>query len=102
MAKTVEVAALAAPSAALSTVTRPATLSATKTSPFGATRTTRGSLRPEANKLTAKPSSAFGQAPSGRATTHDGLAAERDAPGAGRSASVSLRRTPGASLRQSP
>ena len=40
--------------------------------------------------------------PRGAATRHDGLAAERDAPAAGKSASVSLRRTPGASLRQSP
>ena len=42
VAKGAALAALAAPSAALNTVTRPAALSATKTSPFGATRTTRG------------------------------------------------------------
>ena len=66
----------------LSTVTRPAALSATKTSPFGATRMTRGSLSPEANRLTAKPSSALAERPrdAPRPTTDWRPSASRPAP----------------------
>src|SRR5271156_6881131 len=82
-AKPSDVEGVAAPSAALKTRTRPAPLSATKMSPLGATRTTRGLLRPSANKSTAKPGGTLGAAPAGRATTCEGFAAGGGASGAG-------------------
>jgi hypothetical protein len=46
-------------------------------SPFGATRMTRGTLSPLANKPTAKPGGAFGMSVSVRAARWDMFAAER-------------------------
>ena len=48
----------------LKTRMRPAPVSATNTSPFGATRMTRGSASPCAKSSTAKPGGAFGACPS--------------------------------------
>src|SRR5216684_9264652 len=89
-----------APSAARSTRTRPGSDSAMKMSPFGATRTVRGSRRLEANSSTWKPGGTFGAAETGFAITRGGFDADRVAYGGGRS--VILRRTNGASVRQSP
>src|SRR6516165_1993171 len=90
---------LAAPSAARRTRIRPGSDSATNMSPFGATRTVRGSRRLEANSSTRKPGGTLGAA-TGFAITRGGFDADRVAYGAGRS--VILRRTKGASVRQSP
>src|SRR2546430_17043458 len=91
---------LAAPSAARRTRIRPGSDSATKISPFGATRTVRGSRRLEANSSTWKPGGTFGAAEIGFAITRGGFDADRVAYGGG--SSVTLRRTQGASARQSP
>jgi len=50
----------AVPPSARSTLARPARLSATNMSPFGAVRMIRGPARPEANRLTAKPDGTSG------------------------------------------
>src|SRR5262249_24143704 len=71
-----------------------------KMSPFGATRTMRGSRRLEANSSTWKPGGTLGAAETGFGTTRGGFDADRVAYGEGRS--VILRRTKGASVRQSP
>src|SRR5215471_7463429 len=89
-----------APSAARSTRIRPGSDSAMKMSPFGAIRTTRGSLRLEANSSTWKPGGTFGAAEAGFAITRGKFDAERVAYGGG--SAVILRRTKGASVRQSP
>src|ERR1700745_2491224 len=91
---------LAAPSAARRTRIRPGSDSAMKMSPFGATRTVRGSRRLEANSSTWKPGGTFGAAETGFAITRGGFDADWVAYGGGRS--VILRRTKGASVRQSP
>src|SRR5947199_9660015 len=91
---------LAAPSAARRTRMRPGSDSAMKMSPLGATRTVRGSRRLEANSSTSKPGGTFGGAETGLAITRGGFDADRVAYGGGRS--VILRRTKGASVRQSP
>src|SRR5438128_12481922 len=91
---------LAAPSAARRIRIRPGSDSAIKMSPFGATRTVRGSRRLEANSSTWKPGGTFGVAEAGFAITRGGFDADRVAYGGGRS--VILRRTKGASVRQSP
>src|SRR5438128_1479644 len=91
---------LAAPSAARRTRMRPGSDSAMKMSPLGATRTVRGSRRLEANSSTWKPGGTFGTAETGLAITRGGFDADRVAYGGGRS--VILRRTKGASVRQSP
>src|SRR5262249_61983141 len=91
---------LAAPSAARRTRIRPGSDSAAKMSPFGATRTVRGSRRLEANSSTWKPGGTLGAAETGFATTRGGFDADRVAYGWGRS--VILRRTKGGSGRQSP
>ena len=70
-------------------------------SPFGAVARARGSLNPDANSSTWNPGGTCGDAPAGRATTRASLLAERVAYGAGRSSTVILRRTVGASARQS-
>src|SRR6185437_12580204 len=80
----------------------PARLSATKTSPSGATRMTRGTSRRSANSDTVNPGGTASAAPAGCRTTRGVSRAVAVANGAGRSASVILRRTPGASVRQSP
>ena len=77
VAKTATVAACAAPGAARSTRMRPAAVSATKTSPFGATRIARGASRPVANRATVKPGGAFGRAPGGAGASEGPLLAER-------------------------
>src|SRR5215510_12140911 len=91
---------LAAPSAARRTRIRPGSDSAMKISPLGATRTVRGSRRLEANSSTWKPGGTLGAAEAGFAITRGGFDADRVAYGGGRS--VILRRTKGASVRQSP
>jgi hypothetical protein len=91
-----------APSAARSTRTRPAPVSATKMSPFGATRSSRGPAKPEANCCTVKPAGTDRTAPAGRATFMGLSRAEGVAKFAGRSATLTVCRTPGPSLRQSP
>src|SRR5215470_6005492 len=90
----------AAPSAARRTRIRPGSDSAMQMSPFGATRTMRGSLRLEANSSTWKPGGTLGTADTGLAITRGGFDADRVAFGGG--SSVTLRRTKGASARQSP
>src|SRR5258707_4974981 len=91
---------LAAPSAARRTRIRPGSDSVMKMSPFGATRTVRGSRRLEANSSTWKPGGTFGAAKTGFAITRGGFDADRVAYDGERT--VSLRRTKGASVRQSP
>ena len=80
---------------------RPASVSATKISPFGATRICRGwsSL---AKAVTVKPAGTLSSAPAGRATIAEGEAVGGLAKGLGISAAVIRRVTPGASVRQSP
>ena len=84
------------------TSTRPAPLSARNTSPLGAVRMTRGSLRFLVMTSTAKPNGALGSTPCGRA---DLAAAALDdggvALGGGKSAGVMRNRRPGVSMRQS-
>ena len=58
---------------ARSTRMRPALLSATNTSPFGAVRMRRGPDRPEANRLTSKPFGTIGFCSSVRRTDPDGI-----------------------------
>jgi len=50
----------ATPPSGRNTLTRPARLSATNMSPFGAARMSRGVVKPEANRLTAKPEGTTG------------------------------------------
>jgi hypothetical protein len=71
-----------------------------KMSPFGATRTVRGSRRLDANSSTWNPGGTFGAAEIGFAITRGGFDADRVAYGGG--SAVILRRTKGASVRQSP
>src|SRR5450631_406783 len=59
----------------------------------------RGVRRPVANRLTLKPGSVWGRTPSGRATMWEAFDAEGVAFGAGRSAGVIWRITPGFSVR---
>src|SRR5262245_64700418 len=68
-----------------------------KMSPFGATRTMRGSRRLAANSSTWKPGGTLGAAETGFGTTRGGFDADRVAYCGGRS--VILRRTKGASVR---
>jgi hypothetical protein len=84
-----------APSAARNTRMSPASVSATKISPFGATRSTRGLFRPSANKSILKPSGTFGTAERGRGTTREALLADAVAPGFGKSAGVMSLTVPG-------
>ena len=57
---------------------RPARVSATKISPFGATRMMRGPLKPSANNSILKPGGTCGAAPPGLATTREKFAAEAE------------------------
>ena len=81
---------------------RPARVSATKMSPFGAVRMMRGPLRPSANNSILKPAGTCGAASAGRATTREAFAAEAVAPGAGRSCGRIRRTVPGLSACQLP
>jgi hypothetical protein len=81
---------------------RPALVSATKTSPFGATRIWRGPLNPSANSSALKPAGTRGAADGGRGTTRELFEAEAVAPGLGKSAGRISLTTPGLSERQSP
>ena len=99
-AKTSLLLGFAAPSVARRTRIRPGSDSAMKMSPFGATRTVRGSRRSEANSSTWNPGGTFGAAETGLAMTRGGFATDRVAYSGG--SSVILRRTRGASVRQSP
>src|SRR5262245_24892908 len=91
---------LAAPSAARRTRIRPGSDSAMKMSPFGATRTVRGARRLEADSSTWETGGTLGTAETGLGTTRAGFDADRVVYGGG--SSVILRRTKGASARQSP
>src|SRR5262249_57403471 len=91
---------LDAPSAARRTRTHPGSDSATKMSPFGATRTVRGSRRLAANGSTWKPGGTLGAAETGFGTTRGGFDADRVAYGGGRAGG--FRRTQRASGGQSP
>ena len=75
---------LAAPSAARRTRIRPGSDSAMKMSPFGATRTVRGSRRLEANSSTWKPGGTLGAAETDFATTRGEFDADQDLAGAWR------------------
>jgi hypothetical protein len=77
-------------------------LSATKRSPFGATRTTRGFFTPDAIISTVKPAGTIGFAPDGIGAVLGKFAADGVSIGAGRSCGVRRRRTPGLSSRQPP
>jgi len=101
-ANTAFFAGCAAPSAARITRTRPGWVSATKTSPLGATRITRGLVRPVTNGAAVKPGSVCSSAPAGRGTTLEGARPSGAGRSGGRSATVIWRVTPGASARQSP
>ena len=72
---------LAAPPSGLgrSTCTRPAPVSATKMSPLGAVRRSRGPESPLANCLTSKPAGTLSLAPAGARTTRTALPTEADA-----------------------
>src|SRR5689334_14343146 len=71
-------------------------------SPLGAVTITRSSRKPPANALTVKPGGALGRAPSGRGAQRGPLSTDSVLNGGGRSATVILRRTPGASVDQPP
>src|ERR1051326_8860780 len=74
---------------------RPGSLSATNRSPLGARRTSRGLVSPAAYSFTEKPDGACGQALAGRGTRFGPLSTDSGSLGAGRSAAVILRTTPG-------
>src|SRR5258708_39924435 len=82
-AKTSLLLGLAAPSAARRTRIRPGSDSAMKMSPFGATRTMRGSWRLETNSSTSKPGGTFGVAEAGFAITLGGFHVDRGEVGGG-------------------
>src|SRR5262249_56051982 len=90
----------AASSAARRTRIRPGSDSAMKMSPFGATRTVRGSWRLAANSSTWKPGGTLGAAETGFGITRGGFDADRVAYGGGRA--LVFRPTPGAPRRASP
>jgi len=94
-ANTLNSEGFAAPLEARIARTRFPSLSATKISPFGAVRTTRGPVKPEANNSAVKPRGTFGDALSGRFATIGKLVAAAVAFGAGISSIPIFRRTPG-------
>ena len=102
VAKSSLVSALPSPSASRRSLMRPGMLSATKMSPLGAVTILRGLRKPVAYSDTWKPLGARGIAPSGRLTSLGKLLADGVSNGLGRSSTVILRRTPGASVVQSP
>src|SRR5438876_6983862 len=69
---------------------------------FGAVSRNRGSRNPPAYNSIVKPGGTRSCAPAGRSTTCARLIAKIFELGAGKSLTVILRRTPGASLFQSP
>src|SRR4051795_743858 len=71
-------------------------------SPLGAVRRKRGSRNPEAYSSILNPGGTWSLASLGRGTSRGELLAERVAPGGGRASTVIFRRTPGASVVQSP
>src|SRR5436309_9639439 len=71
-------------------------------SPLGAVSRNRGSRNPPAYHSILKPGGTRSCAPAGRSTTCARLIARIFELGGGKSATVILRRTPGASLLQSP
>src|SRR5436190_22669040 len=79
---------VSAPSFARKTRRRFCEVSETKISPFGATRTIRGLVMPDANCFTANPGGTDKLAFAGRETTVGKLPAEGVAYGAGKSATV--------------
>ena len=79
------------------TTMRAAPLSATNTSPFGATRMSRGPVQPDANKLTAKPAGTVGLCASVRRTFVTKFLADPPGLGGGRSCGRISRRVPGLS-----
>ena len=80
---------------------RPASLSATNTSPFGAVRMMRGPDNPEANRLTSKPFGTIGFW-SVRCTILTTFRTDLARSGAGKSCGLISRRVPGRSACQSP
>ena len=93
---------VAAPSAARNTRIWPLPVSATKISPFGATLSRRGSLRPSATRSILKPGGTCSETPAGRGTTRAPQEADGVAPGRRRSCGLIRRIVPGLSRRQSP
>src|SRR6185369_11975114 len=79
---------VSAPSFARMTRMRFCEVSDTKMSPFGATRTMRGLVRPDANSFTVNPGSTDKLALAGRGTTVGKLPADGVSNGAGKSAIV--------------
>src|ERR1700750_3203130 len=71
-------------------------------SPFGAVSRNRGSRNPAAYNSILNPGGTFGGTSAARSTTCAQLIARTFEPGGGRSCTVILRMTPGASLVQSP
>src|SRR6478735_9304255 len=71
-------------------------------SPFGAVSRNRGSRNPVAYNSILNPGGTLGCASAGRSTTRARLIASAFEPGGGKSCTVILRVTPGASLVQSP
>src|SRR5689334_8046593 len=71
-------------------------------SPLGAVTTTRGFRRPVANLSILNPAFTLGMTPSGCAAHFGPLSTWGVSKGGGKSLAVSLRRTPGASVDQSP
>src|SRR5689334_22578515 len=84
------------------TRTRFTRLSATKMSPFGATRMSRGFFRPAVNSSTLNPEGTTGNLPAGRGMSLGPFSTDSVRNGLGMSAGVMRRRTPGASVVQSP
>src|SRR5690348_1827086 len=80
------------------TLISPALLSATKTSPFGAVRNSRGCSNPVAKSCTWKPGGACSEAFAGRARQWLRCATKAVAKGSAKSATVILRNVPGLSV----
>src|SRR5665213_812036 len=81
---------------------RPGPVSATKTSPLGATRISRGPLKPSANNAILNPMGTCGTADACRVTICEPLETEGVAPGFGKSSGLISLSVPGRSARQSP
>src|ERR1700730_9533740 len=73
------------------TLTSPELLSATKKSPFGAVRISRGPFRPDAYKPTLKPGNTCGHAFAGRSTSFGLFPADGVRNGLGKSFNVIFR-----------
>src|SRR5437667_12880057 len=81
---------------------RPAYVSVTNISPFGATLTMRGPFNPSTNNSILNPGGTCGAAPAGLGTIRETFAADRVAPGAGKSCGLIRRIVPGLSGCQLP